>query len=915
MAVQIGIPPSDSLVDRQFVEIPGPDGSTKGFQYDAETKTVIQRQTQVVIPSFHGPSHVEQDPIPEATQYLRGLLSAADKAKLDALTQTRLGVLGFQGSGFPDDGGFLQNDIILAAGSEFISLERVGNVIRFTVDSPVPLTCNCEECAQIYWIQDESESRSVRPPSCNGIMPDASMYGELKVYTYPESTIFNPNKPDDFFNQKSNVPVFAFTRYENGNEANAAQLEAILKRRSDGTTNVGWAFTPGPNLIPQCKWFMGNDREGRQVSFELLPSSEPGLLGALLYNGHTITRQTAVITGYDTNVLNTNIYKVKRWSVQDGEVVGDEFSAQNIWKYDNPEDGDATPTSLVLDKTVQLLNVGEIVELWQFQLSKDSDGNITWKSYFNKRPTLNAEDVWTYSSGVRFGDLLEERDESDHQIGVTGTGTETKASISNVSDRRLFERAQWGITNFDDDLLIPDDGDINTDGDYEPGGTLINNRLQAVIDHSIPGLEVVETPRDLRGDINGNGVVDNDDLDTLMSAINTQAGDACYNSDADLNDDNKVDVKDLGILATNMNVEAQGSSDRPIWLWDRQNHENFIIKAKVGQPTSNQEDFPPIDVVLSAPIDYVDNIYFKVKERGLYETGPFANLPYIKVEGTPWMEIPSTGNLRVLTGVYREIVWNYQHRIYNGNEIILVGHDDIFPFDEDFIRDNTPTACTDATAVTDTTDVTSPLPSTSANTTVVELLHVEYTTACARLQFSVNDTTDQESVRLQFRVGTLSMSTPYELNDPDDDNDDYVRGFLPGEFSVSDNFVQAGFITDGIGADVKSNPDDFRVYKGGLLPAPVGNQTEKWNDLEIMKKGTQVWIWWNSKLVSPSQSLSATLPTPVSIITPYFPVSSLPIGKVGLRLWPGAVIREVEVRDQNENFNEYTRGQLQIDCG
>lgn len=914
MAVNIGIPPSDTLVDRQFIEIPGPDGSTKGFQYDAETNTVIQRQTQVVIPAFHGPTHVEQDPIPEATQYLRGLQSAEDKAKLDALTQTRLGVLGFQGAGFPDDGGFMQGDIILAAGSEFISLERVGNVVRFTVDSPVPLTCNCEECAQIFWIQDESESRSVRPPSCNGVMPDISAYGEMKIYVYPENTIFNPNRPNDFFSQKGSVPVLAFTRYENGNESNAAQLEAVLKRRSDGTTNVGWAFTPGPNLVPECKWYMGSDREGRQISFELLPNSEPGLLGALLYNGHTITRQTAVVTGYDTNVLDTNIYKVKRWSVQDREVVGDEFSAQNIWQYSNPEDGDATPTSLVLDKTIQLLEVGEIVELWQYQIS-NVNGVITWQSYFSKKPSLNATDVWAFTSGVRFGDLLEERDEASHQIGVTGTGTETQAAISNVSDRRLFERAEWGITNFDDNLLLPNDGDINSNDEYEPGGTLVNNRLQAVINHSIPGLEVVETPRDLRGDINHNGVVDNDDLEILMRAINTEVGDPCYNPDADLNDDNRVDVRDLGILATNMNVEAQGSSDRPIWIWDRANHDNFIIKAKVGMPPGNEEDFPPIDVVLSAPIDYVDNIYYKVIERGIYETGPFANLPFIKVEGTPWMDIPSTGNLRILTGVYREITWAYQHRIFNGNQVILIGHDDIFPFDEDFIRDYSPTACTGATELTSVTDITSPLPTVPTNSVVVELLHVEYTTACARLQFSVNSTTGQESVKLQFRVGTLSMSTPYELNDPDDDNDDYVRGFLPGEFSVSDNYIQAGFITDGIGADIVSNPADFRVYVGGLLPAPVGNETEKWNDLEIMKKGNQAWIWWNGKLVTPSQSASASLPVPVAISTPYFPINPLPIGKVGLRLWPGAIVREIEVRDQNEQFNEFVRGQLRVDCG
>jgi hypothetical protein len=86
-------------------------------------------------------------------------------------------------------------DIILAAGSEFINIERIGNTVRFTVDSPVPLNCGCETCAQIFWIQDESATRAIRPPSCNGIMPDVNAYGELKIYTLPESTIVDPQDP------------------------------------------------------------------------------------------------------------------------------------------------------------------------------------------------------------------------------------------------------------------------------------------------------------------------------------------------------------------------------------------------------------------------------------------------------------------------------------------------------------------------------------------------------------------------------------------------------------------------------------------------------------------------------------------------------------------------------------------------
>jgi len=911
MTVKIGLPPSSSVVDRQFVEVSGPDGSIKSFQYDLETNTYINKESQVIIPAFHGQTHVTTDPIPESSPFLRGLMSAEDKARLDALTQTRLGVLGFQGAGFPDDGGWMQGDVILAAGSEFISLERVGNVIRFTVDSPIPLSCNCEECAQIYWIQDESESRAVRPPSCNGIMPDITGYGSFSIYTYPENQIFNPNRPTDFFDQKGMMPTITFRRYENGNESNTAEHHVILKRRDDLTTNVGWSMTPGSNGIPEAIWYVGSDREGRQIEFELMQEQEPGLIGAILYNGATITRRNAIITGYEETVLDTNLYKVKMWQVEDEETLGEEFTAQNIWKYNNPENGDATPTSLVLDKTVQLLSVGEVVELYQFTIS-DVNGSRTFKSYFNKKPNLNPSHIWAYSNGVRFGDLLESRDDINHVIGVTGTGTEKDAAIKPISDVRLFEHDSWGITHYENDLLLADDGEINSAGVYEPGGTLINNNIQAVVDTSIPGLKVQETPRDTRGDLNGDGVVDEDDLNILMALIGTTSDESAYNADADLNSDGVIDVKDLGILATNMNVAAVGTSDRPIWLWDRQNHGNFLLRVKVGLPTEEIDSFPPIDIVTGGPIDSYEDLYMKVTERGIYETGPFMSMPFIVVTGTEWDELPSRGVLRIMTGVYRDIVWKYNHKIFDGERAILVGTEDVFPFDEDFIQQF---ASGTAVTVNNVTDVTADaLVAMSENTTIVQLLHEDYTAPATRLSFSINRTADQESVQLQVLAGTLSMSTAYSLDDPDNFQDDFVRGFLPGEFTISDAFIQTGFINDGIGADVESNPDDFRVYDGGFLPAPVGDSTEKWNELMIMKRGSQLWVWWNNLLVTPSAEGSAELPTPVAVSTPYFPISSLPVGKVGLRMWPGAVIRDVEVRDQNEGFNEFMLGQLKINC-
>jgi hypothetical protein len=194
------------------------------------------------------------------------------------------------------------------------------------------------------------------------------------------------------------------------------------------------------------------------------------------------------------------------------------------------------------------------------------------------------------------------------------------------------------------------------------------------------------------------------------------------------------------------------------------------------------------------------------------------------------------------------------------------------------------------------------------------LLHSDYTVPALRLQFSINRTPEQQSVELQVIGGTLSMSTAYELDDPNNHEDDFVRGFLPGEFAVSDSFIQQGFITDGIGADIPSNPPEFRVYEGGFLPAPVGDQTEKWNQLMVMKRDNQLWVWWNGWLVTPSPTASARLPVPTTVTTPYFPINPLQIGKVGMRMWPGTLMRSAEVRDQNVGFNEYTLGQLQIKC-
>ena len=67
-------------------------------------------------------------------------------------------------------------------------------------------------------------------------------------------------------------------------------------------------------------------------------------------------------------------------------------------------------------------------------------------------------------------------------------------------------------------------------------------------------------------------------------------------------------------------------------------------------------------------------------------------------------------------------------------------------------------------------------------------------------------------------------------------------------------------------------------------------------------------------LIPPDPTLSAALPVPTVVNTPYFPLldESFNLGKVGLRLWPGSKVRQLEVRDMNLQFSEFKYGQLEL---
>ena len=192
---------------------------------------------------------------------------------------------------------------------------------------------------------------------------------------------------------------------------------------------------------------------------------------------------------------------------------------------------------------------------------------------------------------------------------------------------------------------------------------------------------------------------------------------------------------------------------------------------------------------------------------------------------------------------------------------------------------------------------------------ILELLHQEYNSVVVRVEFGFTPGTNL--VELQFKVGTLDMSLPYEEDLAADDLDDYVRGMTSG-YAVSAVYSQAGTFT-GVGAKPATSPENFKVYDGG---AQIGGvEDEYWNKLEIMLRDNQVWIWWNGLLMPPSASLSSQLPVPVILDSPYFPITesdNMEFGKMGVRMWPGATMRRMNVRNQIINFSEFKYGQLQV---
>lgn len=455
--------PYTEYTDDSLVQIPGPDNSTFGFQFDAQQRAFFTREVSLIFSGKHGGTHVSTDLVPIATCTTPGLLSADDKCRLDNLIGTRIGVLGFQGSGFPDDGGWMQGDIILSAGSEMITLERVGQVIRFVVDVPAVFSCANEDCLQIYWIQDETDIAAIRPPLNGGRLAGVNAYGELKIFLFPENTVVNQANPAAVLNNKGFYPSFIFSRYTSGTGTNQGQVDMVLARNSSGTATIGWAFTPGATGIPEYNIFLGLDTDGNRITVKINPETTPGVLGTILYNGVSITKRLAIITGYDPTVVTSNIYQAKWWDAQGKQTVGDVFSVTNQSSWDT------TNNLPVLDSANNsLLSLNQIIEILSIQVGT-SNGQQVYAFYCREQAIINPGSLWTPIGAIQFGDTLTSHD------GASGTAT--------VDDSRTYEDGQWA-----------NDGLHNITVLAGTTPTVINSAYDAIVDTSIPALTVLDNP-------------------------------------------------------------------------------------------------------------------------------------------------------------------------------------------------------------------------------------------------------------------------------------------------------------------------------------------------------------------------------------------------------------------------------------
>jgi hypothetical protein len=328
----------------------------------------------------------------------------------------------------------------------------------------------------------------------------------------------------------------------------------------------------------------------------------------------------------------------------------------------------------------------------------------------------------------------------------------------------------------------------------------------------------------------------------------------------------------------------------PIFIWHKENHDDSYAKILLGRPENS--DFPPVDIVLRAPIDSHDTKYFEISERGIINQGTLSGKHYIICKNIQYDDLGKSGYINTLNGGYTGYMWRYDHKLYGfNNTLVLVGNKQ-FPFEGEIV---------DGTNAVDENEKSIP-----DKPIMVASMVDNYTTPIVRLEFSITDETDYKFASLQFKVGILDITQPYELDEPGDAAENMVRGMSPQEYAVSKIYTQEGFINDPADTDdiIVSDPN-FIIWNGGFYGT---ENKESWNTLEILYRFPQVWIWWNNLLITPLGNPLSIDPNARVVNTQYFPMDiDFLIGKTGLRLWPGAKIRSIEIRDKLKYINEYAR--------
>lgn len=429
------LPEPESINDKDVITVAGPNNTPLTYVYDKQSRALYRQECDSTDGCRHGDSHVNGiDPIPLATCLSNGLMSADDKCMLESKIGTRIAVMGYSGSGIPDDGGFLGGDILFASKSSFIRIERFGNVITFNVDIPIPLSCGtCDECSELYLVQDETDVNAVRPPTCAGKLPGLNIYNDFTVNLIGNTNSTNSGNVSDILNRKSISPTFIFKRTSSGD----AFIELVLKRNSaNSQASVGWKFTPNTTTgTADCTYHMGLDQSGNQIRLNITPSNIPKALGLLEFNGVSITKQPAVVVDYTTNVLNDNKYQVRLLDIQTTTAIGDNITAQNMWKIENPLNSTTgqNPRKLALDYTYSLLDIGTVVDLVVINV-----GAGVKQYYFSSKPEFDTAALWSKSSEASFGPFLGAKNALD------GSGGSRSKLITSV--QKNIEKSLWGIT-------------------------------------------------------------------------------------------------------------------------------------------------------------------------------------------------------------------------------------------------------------------------------------------------------------------------------------------------------------------------------------------------------------------------------------------------------------------------------------